>query len=401
MKNKLSALKIIFIIWLLLYPTLSFSEPFVVLEYRGHSAKEQIETDNVFLNDLNHSSKHIVLKNETLSDIMLNYYGTKSFNNNILSLAIVHFNKNAFVRNNPNYLYSGKKLYLPSINEIRNLIIKKNKKIDSKKKYNSPNSSQIYFFGGWSLLKKLFYYVLTILIISTISKQTIAITGKEVSEKISTWLLTQGIEGKPLFSKTIVFKDCGSDIQINKAYNNYKTLNVKCLEKNGFNLFVRIKLNKPVKDTKKNKIISKATNRNTKMISSKELKKNKTFHTVKLKRSLEKNDIIKIEDLDLIITSKPSEKSFFNNKEDLVGRKLKKNLKVDQLLHPRHLYEKFEVNIGDFLSIVSQMGNASVAVAGEAEDSGNLGDIIKVKNLRSGKVIKGYVNKNKIIRVFR
>ena len=401
MKNKLSALKIIFIIWLLLYPTLSFSEPFVVLEYRGHSAKEQIETDNVFLNDLNHSSKHIVLKNETLSDIMLNYYGTKSFNNNILSLAIVHFNKNAFVRNNPNYLYSGKKLYLPSINEIRNLIIKKNKKIDSKKKYNSPNSSQIYFFGGWSLLKKLFYYVLTILIISTISKQTIAITGKEVSEKISTWLLTQGIEGKPLFSKTIVFKDCGSDIQINKAYNNYKTLNVKCLEKNGFNLFVRIKLNKPVKDTKKKKIISKATNRNTKMISRKELKKNKTFHTVKLKRSLEKNDIIKIEDLDLIITSKPSEKSFFNNKEDLVGRKLKKNLKVDQLLHPRHLYEKFEVNIGDFLSIVSQMGNASVAVAGEAEDSGNLGDIIKVKNLRSGKVIKGYVNKNKIIRVFR
>ena len=401
MKNKLSALKIIFIIWLLLYPTLSFSEPFVVLEYRGHSAKEQIETDNVFLNDLNHSSKHIVLKNETLSDIMLNYYGTKSFNNNILSLAIVHFNKNAFVRNNPNYLYSGKKLYLPSINEIKNLIIKKNKKIDSKKQYNSPSSSQIYFFGGWSLLKKLFYYVLTILIISTISKQTIAITGKEVSEKISTWLLTQGIEGKPLFSKTIVFKDCGSDIQINKAYNNYKTLNVKCLEKNGFNLFVRIKLNKLVKDNKKKKIISNATNRNTNMISSKELKKNKTFHTVKLKRSLEKNDIIKIEDLDLIITSKPSEKSFFNNKEDLVGRKLKKNLKVDQLLHPRHLYEKFEVNIGDFLSIVSQMGNASVAVAGEAKDSGNLGDIIKVKNLRSGKVIKGYVNKNKIIRVFR
>jgi len=131
------------------------------------------------------------------------------------------------------------------------------------------------------LLKKLFYYVLTILLISTISKQTIAITGKEVSEKISTWLLTQGIEGKPLFSKTIVFKDCGSDIQINKAYNNYKTLNVKCLEKNGFNLFVRIKLNKLVKDNKKNKIIPKVTNRNANMISSKELKKNKTFHISK------------------------------------------------------------------------------------------------------------------------
>ena len=74
---------------------------------------------------------------------------------------------------------------------------------------------------------------------------------------------------------------------------------------------------------------------------------------------------------------------------------------MDQLLHPRHLYEMFEVNKGDFLSIVSKMGNASVAVAGEAINPGNLGDIIKVKNLRSGKIIKGYVNKNKIIRVFR
>ena len=146
MKNKLSSLKIIFTILILLYPSLSLSEPFVVLEYRGFSGRDKIQTDNVFLNDLNYSSKHIVLKNETLSDIMLNYYGTRSFNNSILSLAIVHFNKKAFVRSNPNYLYSGRSLYLPSINEIRNLIIKKDKKLDNNKNSNSVNSSQIYFF---------------------------------------------------------------------------------------------------------------------------------------------------------------------------------------------------------------------------------------------------------------
>ena len=149
MKNKLSFLRIIFTILILLYPRLSLSEPFVVLEYRGFTARDKMQTDNVFLNDLNYSSKHIVLKNETLSDIMLNYYGTKSFNNSILSLAIVHFNRKAFVRNNPNYLYSGKKLYLPSINEIRNLIIKKDKKLENNKNNSSVNSSQIYFFGGW------------------------------------------------------------------------------------------------------------------------------------------------------------------------------------------------------------------------------------------------------------
>ena len=124
---------------------LSFSEPFVVLEYRGNSDRGYHNSDNLFLQDLNYSTNHVVLKNETLSDIMLNYYGSSSFNNKILSLAIVDFNKKAFVRNNPNYLYSGKKLYLPSINEIKNLIIKKDKIF---KNNNSSITSQIYFFGG-------------------------------------------------------------------------------------------------------------------------------------------------------------------------------------------------------------------------------------------------------------
>ena len=135
------------IILIISFSKISVSEPFVVLEYRGNIDKGYNNSDNLFLRDLNYSSKHVVLKNETLSDIMLNYYGSKSFNQSILSLAIVHFNKKAFVRNNPNFLFSGKQLYLPSINQIKNLIIKKNKN-QNKNVNQSPLSSQIYFFGG-------------------------------------------------------------------------------------------------------------------------------------------------------------------------------------------------------------------------------------------------------------
>ena len=148
MKKNIYSLNLFLIILMLIYPKISISEPFVVLEYRGNTSRSDIQSDNLFFNDLNYSSKHTVLKNETLSDIILNFYGTKSFNNNILSLAIVNFNKKAFVRNNPNYLYSGKKLYLPSINEIKNLIIKKNNNLESNKNINQGISSQIYFFGG-------------------------------------------------------------------------------------------------------------------------------------------------------------------------------------------------------------------------------------------------------------
>ena len=137
-----------FILFIFSISKLSFSEPFVVLEYRGSSARGNLISDNLFLNDLNYSAFHEVLKNETLSDIMLKHYGSSAFNNSILSLAIVHFNKKAFVRNNPNYLYSGKNLYLPSVNEIKNLIIKKDKNLDSNKNNNSSITSQIYFFGG-------------------------------------------------------------------------------------------------------------------------------------------------------------------------------------------------------------------------------------------------------------
>ena len=102
-----------------------------------------------------------------------------------------------------------------------------------------------------------------------------------------------------------------------------------------------------------------------------------------------------------MLSNKLSQTSFFNNKKELIGRKLKRNLKMDQLLHPRHLYETFEIENGDVLSIVSNIGNASITVSGEAQQSGNLGDLIRVKNIRSGKIIKGYIKKNKIIRVFR
>ena len=145
---KKSLILFLFIISIFSFSKLLLSEPFVVLEYRGDSNRSHFNSDNIFLQDLNYSSHHVVEKNETLSDIMLNYYGSSSFNNKFLSLAIVYFNKKAFVRNNPNYLYYGKKIYLPSVNEIKNLIIKNQKSIKNKDRSNSSITSQIYFFGG-------------------------------------------------------------------------------------------------------------------------------------------------------------------------------------------------------------------------------------------------------------
>jgi len=382
MKINQSFIKLITLILIILYSKSSIAEPFVVLEYRNNIDNKNILSDNLFLKDLNYSSQHIVLKNETLSDIMLNYYGTKSFNNNILSLAIVHFNKKAFVRHNPNYLYSGKKLYLPSINEIKNLIIKKKKDPSYNDRKKEGISSQIYFFGGWLMIIAMFKFSLIFFSILFVSNQAIALSGEDISKKISEWLITENVSGKPIFSKKSIYKDCSNDLKMTRPFQNYKTIKVSCPDQNGFEVLVRIK-------TKK--ILPIKTN----------IKNTKKFKSIKLKRALEKNDVIELSDLELVLSKKSSNNSFYNNKKDLVGRKIKQNLKMGQLLHPRHLYEKFDIQSGDYLSIVSSVGAASVAVSGKALDSGNLGDLIKVQNLRSGSVIKGYVKKNKIIKVYR
>ena len=230
-----------------------------------------------------------------------------------------------------------------------------------------------------------------VILISIMNKQAIAITGEEISIKVSHWLTKEGIAGTPIFSKNSFYKDCNDQIEIKKMFQDYKTIKVSCLDKNGFKLIMRVKTSKNDQNKKitKPKKISKASI------------KNKSFKIIKLKKSVEKNDIIDLDDLETVVIEKKHQTSFFTNKKELVGRKLRTNLKMGQILHPRHLFENFDINNGDVISIVSNLGNVSVTVTGEAQDSGNLGDLIKVRNLKSGKIVKGYIKKDKKIKIFR
>ena len=146
MKNyiKLLSILISIVICLKFVAKSVLSEPFVVLEYKNYNSKSLEVPNNPFLRDQNFSRKYKVKKNETLSDIILKNYGVKHFNKDVLSLSIVHFNKHAFVRKNPNFLFANKTLHLPSVLEIKNLIIK------TKPNYTKyPNDEKhIYFFGG-------------------------------------------------------------------------------------------------------------------------------------------------------------------------------------------------------------------------------------------------------------
>lgn len=124
------------------------SEPIVVLEYSSNSIQSNsLNSSNTFVSNPNFSTKHKVNQDETLGHILYSYYGKSGLNLRIVEMAIVEFNPNSFRNRNPNFLFADQNLYLPSLNEMKNLVLGKSKnKFDSNN--NNNNSTHIYFFGG-------------------------------------------------------------------------------------------------------------------------------------------------------------------------------------------------------------------------------------------------------------
>ena len=117
-------------------------EPFVVLDYNNYSHSDDMDQNNAFLRDSSYSTTHLVEIGDSLSGIINKYYKNTGFNMRIVEISILEINKKAFVRNNPNYLFAGKTLKIPSVNEMMNLVKKGTKKSQN-------NGKHIYFFGGF------------------------------------------------------------------------------------------------------------------------------------------------------------------------------------------------------------------------------------------------------------
>ena len=124
-------------------------EPIVVLTY-GDSRETGSTLDDYgthpMRTDPNAHQMHQVAEAETLSHIMAEYYGGSGLNMKFVELAILQFNREAFVRGNPNFLFAGKLLHLPSVNQIKALVT--GQKSKSQRLPSDRNQNEIFFFGG-------------------------------------------------------------------------------------------------------------------------------------------------------------------------------------------------------------------------------------------------------------
>ena len=126
------------------------SQPIVVLEYPtygGTSAAPGLNPDNIFVSDPNHTASHRVMPDETLSHIITEHYAGSGLDLSVVQMAIVKKNRSAFVRGNPNFLYADKLLHLPSLNEMKDLVLG-DKRRDATSGSGGSNRDQIFFIGG-------------------------------------------------------------------------------------------------------------------------------------------------------------------------------------------------------------------------------------------------------------
>ena len=124
-------------------------EPIVVLTYGDSretgSTLGESRTHPMRI-DPNADQKHQVAEAETLSHIMAEYYGGSGLNMKFVELAILQFNRKAFVRGNPNFLFAGKRLHLPSVTQIKALVT--GQKSESQRSPSNRSQNEIFFFGG-------------------------------------------------------------------------------------------------------------------------------------------------------------------------------------------------------------------------------------------------------------
>jgi Tfp pilus assembly protein FimV len=140
---------IIFVASMLHICVVRAGEPIVVLTY-GDS-RETSSTPDEYRNhpmrtDPDAHRMHQVVEAETLSHIMSEYYGGSGLNMKFVELAILQFNRKAFVRGNPHFLFAGKLLHLPSVNQIKALVT--GQKSAPQRSPSNGNQNEIFFFGG-------------------------------------------------------------------------------------------------------------------------------------------------------------------------------------------------------------------------------------------------------------
>lgn len=84
-------------------------------------------------------------------------------------------------------------------------------------------------------------------------------------------------------------------------------------------------------------------------------------------------------------------RGFYNDPQDVIGQGAKRRIRNGQLIAPNLLSEPLLVRRGQQVTVVASQDGISASVSGEALANGRAGEVIRVRNIGSQKVIEAQV----------
>ena len=208
------------------------------------------------------------------------------------------------------------------------------------------------------------------------SNSSFAITGKEIKGLVANYLEVKGLNSSPVIKENRVFKECDHKLKIQPIFKDFKTVIVSCKDPIKWQVTIR----------------TNTTNKNSfKQSASQGEHSDNLITLVSLKHNLKKGEVIQLQDLKYTNKNDIIGNGYFINFENLIGRKLKQNLSRGQVIKSRHLEENFLVEEGQSILIFSDLNGIKVKMAGNALQNGHFNELIRVKNLSSGKIVEGRI----------
>ena len=205
------------------------------------------------------------------------------------------------------------------------------------------------------------------------------INGIQLKNIIDKWLLGNNIESNIKILDQMRYPKCNeSDLIINDISGTFKLIKVSCLAPNNWSFIVR------------NKVQSKKN-----LKTKKESSETEVFTLKHQKRSgstISEDDIIKI-------SKKISNTNgLVRKKSDLIGKKLSKSVSANRALYYSSIKKEWMIEKDSEILIENKQNNITIRARGIALENADFMEKVKVKNLKSGKIVYGFAkNKKKIL----
>ena len=115
--------------------------------------------------------------------------------------------------------------------------------------------------------------------------------------------------------------------------------------------------------------------------------------------SLPKGTVIRDKDIELKIGSNKNNGQYFNELDDVIGRRAQRAINANQMIKPQYLTSVWMVEKDQSVILVNKSERIQVEAMGTALENGNFGDRIRVINNKSGQKLLGKVESEKKIQI--